>query len=382
MRKVRINDLRYIPLVVMLAAGLLAAPALAQTDGVATGPAKTVAATMHVGATVNSERINVRTGPGADYARATLVDKEARVTITARRGDYAQVKLPGGATGWIGVQFLTPDKPLPGAAAPPAAAAAPQTPAAAASIAPDAAPAEAPARPAIRKAARKAAAPAADKSGDPLAGAKTDILQNTQESPAGSIGDGLRMVLYLLPILAIVLLAIRGLKAVQQRTGGLPSLPGLPGMGGLRRGMIGGLNLANARALGGSNIRVVESVPIGGASLHLVEVRGHTLLVGAAGSSIVNLLELKESDTDRNSEFQALLNSVNNDVEGDYDDEGSLGAVVGSLDDSLRDVRETIARAQARQRHWTEEDEDETNANGGGAGRGSSHKQGGNGARG
>ena len=175
-----------------------------------------------------------------------------------------------------------------------------------------------------------------------LAGAKPDILQQAQESPATTLRDAFRMLLYLLPILVLVVLAIRGLKALQQRAGRLP---------GFRQGLIGGFNLTNGRKTGGSSIRLLESVPIGSIVLHLVEVRGRTLLLGASTTSVSKLMEFGDAAEARDAEFQTMLAAISHDMESDPDAaEGGLGNMVGSLDDSLRETREAIARSAARAR--------------------------------
>src|SRR5690349_17964367 len=74
---------------------------------------KSVAATLHIAGKINSERINLRQGPGADYKRVTLLDKETGVVVTAREGDWVQVQLPDGESGWVGQKYLATDSPLP-----------------------------------------------------------------------------------------------------------------------------------------------------------------------------------------------------------------------------------------------------------------------------
>ena len=53
--------------------------------------------------------------------------------------------------------------------------------------------------------------------------------------------------------------------------------------------ILGGFHLNKAREQAGRSIRVIESVPIGGSNVHLLEVRGRVLLLGASAGSM-NLL--------------------------------------------------------------------------------------------
>jgi Flagellar biosynthesis protein, FliO. len=131
-------------------------------------------------------------------------------------------------------------------------------------------------------------------------------------------------------------LSVRGLKRFQEKTGALPTLRG---------SLLGGHNLSNARTTGGSNIRVVESVPVGNMELSLVEVRGRMLLLSSSGGTVSLLTELKDGE-EGESEFQSLLGSFGDDDADELD--GTIGATVGSLDDYLRDTREAIVRSAQR----------------------------------
>ncbi len=329
---------------------------------------------------ITDERVNVRQGPGSDYKRATLVDKDTRVVITAREGDWLQVSLPDGTAGWVGARFTESQKALPKAAVPKVIRIASVAPAAVNTVPPikPAPVALKPAAPAVHPASgtptvSKTAAPtpgrkAADVEKDvmgALVGTKPDLLSSARQSPATTLADSFRMVVVLLPVLALIVLAVRGLKGLQQRTGRIPDF-----RKGLRSGILGGFNLSNARRSGGSSIRVIESVPIGSAGLHLVEVRGRVLLLGATGSSISTLAELSETQPayaeGGDSDFRSLLNNMSDDLHEDYSDiQGGLGRVVGSLEDQIREARESIAQSAVRSStsRWKESDDEETSYN-------------------
>jgi SH3-like domain-containing protein len=318
--------------------------------------AKTVPDTMHVGGRVKEERVNVRQGPGPQYDRTMLVDKEAQVSITARAGNWLQVTLPNGGRGWIGLQFVEPAQPLvavkPAAApattvtpvttairpaAPPVKTTTVVQPAAAPKVAPPAAP------------AKKAADVEKDVLGA-LSGTKADVLGGAKDTPAASAGDTFRMLIVLLPVLGGIYLAVRGLKSIQQRTGTLPDF-----RKGIRGAILGGFNLNNARKTGGSSIRVVESIPLGSASIHLIEARGRVLLLGATGGSMSTLADLTGTGSTadaEDSDFRSILNNMSDDLVEDYDYgvQGGLGVVVGNLDDQIREAREAIARTAVRGR--------------------------------
>lgn len=349
-------------------------------------PSVTAAPTMSVPARIaerflqTHKRINVRQGPGRNHATLASLDKPLSVTVTAVRGDWKQVRLPDGRQGWMLGALLEPQAPLTTAAAapkvtlsPPRNAATPlkkqpasppgKADAAAASARPDlptttaarpstptpSAPTSGSVRPSALTKDAKTDAPEAAETTSALAGTKPDPTDRTQDSPAAAMADAWKLLLYLLPILGLTILTIHGLKRFYQCTGGLPTS---------RMGLLGGFNLANARRAGGSSIRVVESVPIGTVGLHLVEVRGRLLLLGTSGSEVRLLTEVTEENDAQVTDFRALLHSAAADMEDSLDEtDAPLSAVVGSLDDSLREVREAIARNSARLRHGNEEED-------------------------
>lgn len=289
------------------------------TSGAASPP-------MRLAARVTSERVNVRRGPGESFKRLAQLNRGAQVVVTAQQGDKARVMLADGRTGWMLEKYLRYEKLLSATtAAPPPAKPATEPKPAAGSVNPTA---SAP-RPSLE-----------------LADTKPDPTGDAQESPAAAMGGAWRLLLYLAPVLVLVVLAVRGLKAFYQRTGGVPIT---------RQGLLGGFNLLGARAVGGSNIRVVESVPIGTVGLHLVDVRGRLLLIGSTGMSVTLLTAFRDTEPTEESDFRSLLNAEAAAMENDLvANEENLEGVVGSLDDSLRDVREAVTRNAARIRRWNE----------------------------
>ena len=347
----------------------LTVPALCQNSNNSVEKAPVTApVTLHVSANVTDERVNVRTGPGGDFKRIALVDKGTSVTITARDGDWVQATLADGKSGWIGFKYVESAQAIPAEKLLPVTPKATTTkeivqpqkvqqPAAAnqnltKTLQSSAAAAKpAPSHPAPQEATGKKAGEVEKDVIGVLSNTRPDILGGAKDTPAASAGDSFRVILVLLPVLGLIVLAIRGLKSVQTKTGTLPDL-----RKGLRSSIIGGFNLANARKSGGSTIRVVESIPVGSAGLHLVEVRGRTLLLGATANSLNMLLELTENQSgqvDGDSDFKTLLNNMTGDLHEDYADAGgygSLGTMVGSLEDQIREARESIAQSAVRAR--------------------------------
>lgn len=51
-------------------------------------------------------RINVRTGQGNEYRIIELIDSGTRLEVLTTEGEWAEVKTPGGNTGWVQAQYL------------------------------------------------------------------------------------------------------------------------------------------------------------------------------------------------------------------------------------------------------------------------------------
>lgn len=63
-------------------------------------------ANMRRSANVKGDRITVRLGPDESYRRLTLVDHGVELLATRKAGEWYQVELPSGRTGWIRNDFL------------------------------------------------------------------------------------------------------------------------------------------------------------------------------------------------------------------------------------------------------------------------------------
>jgi hypothetical protein len=348
---------------------------------------------------ITQDEINLRSGPGPTHARSGSLAAMEDVVEIERSEGWSKIRRADGTTGWIGSQYLRLNGPpaastqpasgevpasgtepnaVKSSAAPPrsrrdgtntrykattsasaatpsrspvinraAAVTTPSSPNGSATPSKSAAAAATPASTVSAKAGNAGTSP--KPAGQPGTAQKgkeqiTGLLVDTKKDPFGGatssvgFGDAFRLLFYLLPILGLVVLAVRGLKKVQDRTGGAPG-----GWSSMRGSMVGGFNLSNARKTGGSNIRVVESVRVGSIELSLVEVQGRSLLLSTAGGAASLLLELKDGASGE-SEFQSMLGSLTQD-EGADDLDGTIGATVGSLDDRLRETREAIVRS-------------------------------------
>lgn len=97
---------------------------------------------------------------------------------------------------------------------------------------------------------------------------------------------------------------------------------------------------------------MIESVPMGSANLHLIEVRGRTLLLGASASGLNLLTEIEEADPLVNNEFRLLLEQATGDMDslGLPDDALPASLLVGTLDDPLRDANQAVTRGTRRLR--------------------------------
>ncbi len=60
----------------------------------------------HKSASINGDRIAVRSGPGESNRRITMFDKGVHVVVTAEKSGWAQVILPDGNIGWVRQDFI------------------------------------------------------------------------------------------------------------------------------------------------------------------------------------------------------------------------------------------------------------------------------------
>lgn len=67
-------------------------------------------ATMRRQAIVKGDRITVRLGPDESYRRLTMVDRGVELLATRKAGEWFQVELPSGRTGWIRNDFVSVGK--------------------------------------------------------------------------------------------------------------------------------------------------------------------------------------------------------------------------------------------------------------------------------
>ncbi|HZP80321.1 MAG TPA: flagellar biosynthetic protein FliO [Chthonomonadaceae bacterium] len=194
----------------------------------------------------------------------------------------------------------------------------------------------------------------------------------TQSSPLAAAGDAWKLLVYLVPMLLLILGALRLLRGFYERNGRLPNAlqvasfhaggsrltPRASG-GGLMRGLIGSFHLNNARRHGGSSIRLVESVPVGGANLHLIEVRGRLLLIGATSAGVSLLTEFRDEGTLEGNDFRMLLQAAASDMDALDLETPDLPAaeMVGTLEDAMRGTSLALVR-NARRLHTVQEEEE------------------------
>lgn len=312
---------------------LLHAATLAITVLLAHHPAAVGAQTPRP-ATISADDVNLRDAPSLRGATIANLSRGRQVRVEGSRGEWLHVRLGSGAHGWVRRDFVSTGAAARPAPAPPAGA--PLPAASAPAVAPTLAHAgmPAPSTSAPSPAPRAEVPPAA------LAGTRPDPLAGTQPSSAGTIASGARFLLYLLPVLALVVLALRGLKLVQQRLGF--------GAGAEGRH----LRFGSAREACPSPIRLAGAARLGATTLHVVEVRGRVLLLGNGPSGVQTLADLGAVRDHLNEEFQALLNEAASAQDGLPPSRGepSVRGVVSSLDSALRQARQTLGQSADRVR--------------------------------
>ncbi len=120
-----------------------------------------------------------------------------------------------------------------------------------------------------------------------------------------------KMVLYLLPMLALIWLALKGLRRFYP--GAMLASPKLQRANsdvassrGLLNRSLAGWKLGAFKRKENSNIRVLESLPIGAIGLYLVEVRGRLLLLGSSNGGLTVLTEFSDEE-EAHSHFDEAL---------------------------------------------------------------------------
>jgi len=289
-------------------------------------------------ARIGADDVNLRDAPGPHGATIANLERGRPVRVEGSSGDWVHVRLGSGAHGWVRRDFVAvggasaarpgapPAEPTPAPSTPPPASAA-ERPAA-------------PDRPAHASPPNAASPQQSETVSPALAGTRPDPLAETQDDTAGLIVSGFRFLLYLLPVLALVVGALWGMKYLQQRYGG-----------GLTAD---GANLSPGASRPGrpSPIRVTGSARLGATTLHLVEVRGRLLLLGNGPSGVQTLADLGAARDHFNEEFQALLNEAAVAQAPPSRDrrEPTVQSVVSGLDSALRQARQTLGQSANRVR--------------------------------
>jgi flagellar biogenesis protein FliO len=207
--------------------------------------------------------------------------------------------------------------------------------------------------------------------------AKPDILtgpdigkDHTIDSPLQVVGEGWKMVAYLVPTLAFILICLNLMRRYQQKTGRLPTSLrsagrdfGRPskGIGSAFAGLLNFAKNSMSKPEPAQSIRLLESLTVGPGSLHLVQVRGRILLLSAGAAGMTVLTEFQEDPGAASDEFRSLLQSASADLDGlDMPgDEMPVSAVVGSLEEGMRETAEAMARRLRRLRMVTDADDRE-----------------------
>ncbi len=183
-------------------------------------------------------------------------------------------------------------------------------------------------------------------------------------SPMRTVGQGVSMLVYLLPVLFVIVGALQIIKRLQQKlTGGSAanlSLQTLPKpsatsrqsgstVAAIARSMVSKKQPVNANSC---NIRLVESTPLGNSCLALVEVRGKLLLLGVSGSSVALITEFQEQGHENDSDFRALMRAAAMDLDGVDFAAAELpsSAIMGDLGEAVAAAGTAVTRSMQRLR--------------------------------
>lgn len=183
---------------------------------------------------------------------------------------------------------------------------------------------------------------------------------HTIESPMQAVGDGWKMVAYLLPTLALVVVCLNLLRRFQLKNGRLPSVlqkgatvrarpassTASSSIASTLAGLVGSLRSARSDVGTSSSIRLLESLAVGTATLHLVEVRGKTLLLAGNSTGVTVLSEFGEEDGAESEDFRQALREAAADMDGLDLPEAQMpmSAVVGSLENAMRETGDSVER--------------------------------------
>ncbi len=183
-------------------------------------------------------------------------------------------------------------------------------------------------------------------------------------SPMRTVGQGVSMLVYLLPVLFIIVGALQLIKRLQQKLAisstpnlslqTLPKSTATPRHSGsmvaaITKSMFAKKQPVNAS---GCNIRLVESTPLGNSCLALVEVRGKLLLLGVSGSSVALITEFQEQGHENDSDFRALMRAAAMDLDGVDFAAAELpsSAIMGDLGEAVAAAGSAVTRSMQRLR--------------------------------
>jgi hypothetical protein len=276
---------------------------------------------------VNGHHVRFRIGPGTDYRTAEKLDSGVGVAILDRKNGWLEVRTPNSKIVWCEGSFIRLLN------APPSWNKQGKTSANAVVASRKQPPRKDAKKPVIAPPSPKTVpnTPANSNTNSIYSQTRSDANAQPLASPGATLWDAIKMMLYLIPILIMIVLALRFLKAYYERTGGFPNL---------KTSILGSWNLINARQNGGSNIRVVESLPLGSIGLHLVEVRGRLLLISSGASGATLIKDLTDEETNENKDFQTLLNSTEMET---MNSENVIADIIGELDETIKDARNSIS---------------------------------------
>jgi flagellar biogenesis protein FliO len=219
-------------------------------------------------------------------------------------------------------------------------------------------------------AAKSAAAVASTKPSDTLlVQTKPDTLlpadtsqDHPLDSPLQVVGEGWKMIAYLIPTLIFILVCLNLLRRYQQKNGRMPGVIqaaartatlSAPLHGSGAWSSLFGRNRTGRNQDGGTAaIRLLESISVGTATLHLVQVRGRVLLLAGTGATVTVLTEFEEAEGIESDQFRALLQAAAADMDPSELTESAVpvSAVVGSLENDIRKTGDAMARRLRRLR--------------------------------
>lgn len=188
------------------------------------------------------------------------------------------------------------------------------------------------------------------------------------------------MLAYLLPMLLVIVGCLQLLKRFQMKMGRLPAglgiasalnqnmnknrgsrwnaTPAAPRSNSLLNTLLAGMAANKTRQAPGSSIRLLESAPVGGSSVHLLEVRGRVLLLGGSATGLTLLTEFEERSNPASNDFRDLLSQAAADMDAiDYEQpDMPATATVSALEDLMRETNQAVSR-RARRFHTVQEAE-------------------------